>query len=283
MVAPDTTKAALAPISRRLRILGLAVVFIAACSEIALVFARLDEGGAWVWYVGVGAAYLGLYTYAVLWPPRTRPALHAILASECAVVVFLLSRHSDYDFLIALLVPLAFLAALFFEGRTIWVWVAVLATLTAVSLMVYMGPLRGLALALTSMAMQVVFAAFVVVAREVEAARAESQTMLHELEATHRRLKDYSAKAAELAILEQRDRVAQDLNDSVAETVAGIITATRSARSLLAAPAVGVPADAREAPTTADPEAVVASLQTQTQWALAQMRGLIAELRPKSE
>ena len=90
-----------------------------------------------------------------------------------------------------------------------------------------------------------------------------------ELEETHRRLKKYAAEVEDLAVLEERNRLARELHDSVSQAMFGIQLATRSAQIL----------------RKKDPEAVPAQLeqlQTLTHEALARMRGFISELRPKS-
>jgi 4-diphosphocytidyl-2-C-methyl-D-erythritol kinase len=90
-------------------------------------------------------------------------------------------------------------------------------------------------------------------------------------------------EAGELAALAERHRVARDLNESVAASVAGVLEAARAARAVLASAEDGTgaetgPDDAARAESAAP---LLAALQADTQAALAQMRGLIAELRPK--
>jgi signal transduction histidine kinase len=270
MTSVETTsggRTAFVPVSRTLRIIGLAVVAVAALAQLGRALME-DERASSAWYTSLGAAYLVIYAVIILRPPGRPWLLHTALAAECMLVLALLSLEPEIDFMTGLFVPLAFLAAFLLDGRMVWIWVTVLAVLTAGSLMLYLGPLRGLSLALGSMALEIVVAAIVLAAREIEAARQRSQTMLQELETTHRQLQEYAAQAGELATLDERERVARDLNDSVAQTVSRILTATRSAKDSLA---------------TVEAAPRLAALQAQTQQALAQMRSLIAELRPKNE
>jgi signal transduction histidine kinase len=279
------------PVSGVLRILGLVAIYLSTFAQLGRALVLLEGRAPWSWYLVLGAVYLIVCTLLLLRPPARLWLLHGALAAECVLVLAMLSVEPDLDFITGLFVPLAFLAAFLFAGRTVWVWVAVLAVLTSGSLMLFLGPLSGLSLGLTSVAFEVVFGAVVVAAREIEAARRESQVMLHELETTHDQLKAYSEQAGELAAMEERDRVARGLNDSVAQTLAGILTNTRSAGKALAATAGGTEprgAGTDRAERTAGAAGhqaapLLAELQTQTQEALAQMRGLIAELRPKAE
>ena len=278
MGSATTDEVARAPITAALRNVGLFVGYLATLAQLARAYGMVDGLSEWLWYAGLGAVYLLLFTLMVVRPPARPWRSHGVLAIQCVIVLTLLWFDPQLDFMTALFVPLAFAAALLFRDRTIWYWGAALAALTAGSLMLYLGPLRGLALALVPMAAEIVFAAYVVVAREIEAARRQSQVMLEELETTHARLQEFAAQAGELAAVDERDRVARDLNESVARAVTGILEAARATRTVLAGAEGG--ADAGAQTEAAAP--MLTALQAETQQALAQMRGLIAELRPKS-
>jgi hypothetical protein len=189
----------------------------------------------------------------------------------CAVrrVVLLLLLDRDFSYVTALYIPLSYQAAVVFGGRIRWLWVGALVLLTAVSLVATWGLLHGLGLALTIMAFAVVVPVLAVASQQIEAARAESRTMVDDLQETHQRLKKYAAEVEDLAVLEERNRLARELHDSVSQAMFGIQLATRSAQIM----------------RTKDPEAVraqIEQLQVLTQDALARMRGFISELRPKS-
>jgi signal transduction histidine kinase len=272
-----------APLSAKVRGLGVAVVCLTSLAQLARALLRVDDRGLWPWYLGLGAAYMALFAFTVMRPPGRRWQAHALLAGQCFIVLSLLSLEHHQDFMTGLFVPIALEAALLFAGRETWTWVAVLAALIVGSLMFYLEPLEGLSQALASLALEIVLAAYVVVAREIESARRRSQVMLEELQAVHGRLQAYAAQAGELAALAERHRVARDLNESVAASVAGVLEAAAAARAVLASAEDGTgaetgPDDAARAESAAP---LLAALQADTQAALAQMRGLIAELRPK--
>ena len=94
--------------------------------------------------------------------------------------------------------------------------------------------------------------------------------MLSDLEATNEQLKEYAAEVEELAAVEERNRLARELHDSVSQAMFGIVLATRSAQIMRERDPAGVPAQLER-------------LQVLTQDALARMRGFISELRPKPE
>ncbi|HLA82136.1 MAG TPA: histidine kinase, partial [Thermoleophilia bacterium] len=159
--------------------------------------------------------------------------------------------------------------ALVFSGRARWIWTGSLVVLIGASLMVALGPFRGLGLAMTTMAVAIAFPALAVASREIELARADSQKMVADLEATHQRLEEYAAQADELAVMEERNRLARELLDSVSQAMFSILLATRSAQIMQQKDPDGVPAQLEQ-------------LQALTQEALVRMRGFIAELRPKT-
>ncbi len=222
------------------------------------------------WYLGLMLAYLILFT-AVLWRPGLPSGLlHLYFVIQSAITLALLSLNPQIDSVTTFFVPLSYQAALVFGGQTLWLWVCGLVLLTGGSLMFYLEALRGLALGLITMAGCVVLPAYVVVNHEIETARAKSQALLGELETTHRQLQTYANQVEELAAMEERNRLARELHDSVSQTMFSITLNARSAQILL-----------EREPARVRPQ--LEQLQELTQNALAQMRSLIAELRPKTD
>ena len=91
--------------------------------------------------------------------------------------------------------------------------------------------------------------------------------MLSELQETHRQLQAYADQVEELATIEERSRLARELHDSVSQTLFSIVLNTRSAQILQ-----------ERNPARVKPQ--LEQLQELTQNTLAQMRSLIAQLRP---
>ena len=220
------------------------------------------------WYLGLFSVYLVLFT-AVLWRPGLRPAwLHLYFFIQSIIVLALLSLPTHLDFLTTPFVLLSFQAGLVFAGWTRSLWIGMFVLLTGGSLAFYLGVLRGLALGLIPMAGCVVYPAYLTVSHEIEKARAQSQAMLGELQETHRQLQAYADRVEELAAMEERNRLARQLHDSVSQTMFSIILNIRSAQILL----------------ERDPARIrrqLEQLQELTQNVLDDMRSLIAKLRPK--
>ncbi len=251
----------------RTAVIALYVVIVAG---VARTLASTPTQDLWPWYLGLHGVYLVLFT-AVLRRPTLRPAwLHLYFAFQSALVLALLSLNPELDFVTGLFPVLSYQAALVFAGSTRWVWVGLFVLLTGGSLMLYLGPLEGLALGLTPSAVGIVLAAYVVVNEEIERARAGSQVLLGEMQETHRQLQAYADQVEELATIEERNRLARELHDSVSQTLFSIVLHTRSAQILL-----------ERNPARVKPQ--LEQLKELTQNALSQMRGLIAQLRPEKD
>lgn len=263
----ERTSSAAAPL--RPGRIGVTAIYLVFAAETARTLALTTNRDLWPWYLGLYAVFIISFT-AVLWRPGVHTGLlHVYFALQSAIILTLLSLNQQLDFVTALFVLLCYQAALVFAGRARWFWIGLFVLLTSGSLMFYLGPLRGLALGLTSMAAGIILPAYVIANREVEAARATSQAMLGELEETHRQLEAYAGQVEELATMDERNRLARELHDSVSQTMFSLLLATRSAQILL-----------ERDPVRVRPQ--LEQLQELTQNALAQMRSLIAELRPKT-
>lgn len=258
------------PASPRPNPVVVIAVYLAFAANLARTLASPQSEGLWLWYVGLHLAYFILFTL-VLWRPGIPSGLlHLYFAVQSVITWVMLSLQPELDFVTTLFVLPCYQAALVFAGPARWRWVAILVLLAGGSLMFYLGPLRGLAPGLTTMAVGVVLPSFVAASYEIEAARARSQAMLGELQATHRQLQSYADQVEELAAMEERNRLARELHDSVSQTIFSIVLNARSAQILL-----------ERDPARVRPQ--LEQLQKLTQSALAEMRSLIAELRPRTE
>jgi signal transduction histidine kinase len=251
----------------RSSLVGLVVMLVLWAVVAVRLYALTTDKDLLPWY----AAGLGIFLVVqlVVLLHRGLPAgvLHLAFALQCAIVLLLLSFEPKRDFLTALFVSQCYQAGVVLAGRVRLVWVAVLVTLIGASLMTSdLGPLDGLSFAVIPMVAGVVLAMYVVVGRDLEAARAASQRMVADLRAAQRRLELYAGQAEELAAIEARSRVARELDESVSRTLSDVLTVARSAQPML------------DRADEAGP--MIERLQTLTQEALAQMRGIIAELRP---
>jgi len=242
-------------------------VYLVITAGVARSLASTPTRDVWPWYVGLHFAYLVLFT-AVLWRPTLRPELlHVYFACQSAIV---LALNPKLNFVTVLFALLSYQAALVFTGPPRWAWVGLFALFSGGSLIFHLGLLEGLALGLMPIAMGVLLAAYVIVNEEIESARSKSQMMLDELREAHQQLQEYANQVEELATMEERNRLARELHDSVSQTLFSIALNTRSTQILLERDIARIKPQLEQ-------------LQELTQNALAQMRSLIAQLRPKTD
>jgi signal transduction histidine kinase len=161
-------------------------------------------------------------------------------------------------------------ASLVFSGYALWVWVGIFVLLSGGSLMFYLGALRGLSLSLTTIAGVIVVPTYIMVYRENELARRRSQVLLGELQETNQRLQLYASQVEDLAVLQERNRLARQLHDTVSQFVFSISLTARSAQVLLESDPMRLPEQLER-------------LQAMTGEALAQLRSLITRLRPPDQ
>jgi len=107
----------------------------------------------------------------------------------------------------------------------------------------------------------------VLLMRQAEA-RERAQALLRELEAAHRQLQEYAAKVEELTLSRERERMARELHDTLAQGVAGLILQMEAADSHLES---GDPARA---------QAVVQQAMQRARTTLHDARRAIQALRP---
>jgi signal transduction histidine kinase len=218
-------------------------------------------------YLALELAFLLLFTL-VLWRPGLwSGVLHLYFCLQAVLTLVLISLHPEFDFVVNLFVLLSFQAALVFTDPVRWIWIGSFVFLAGGSLIFYLG-MNGLAMSLLSMVGCILFAAYVVTNQEVELARIQSQTMLNELQETHLMLEQRASQVEELAAIEERNRLARELHDSVSQTMFSIVLNIRTAQILL-----------ERNPAQMRPQ--LEKLQGLTQSALGQMRSLIAQLRPQ--
>jgi signal transduction histidine kinase len=250
--------------------IGLIAIYLVFAAVVARTFSIDMTGSTLVKYLGLELFYLLLFSL-VLWKYHLPHGLiYLYFGVQCAVVLWLLSLQPDFDFVILLFFLLSFQAAVFLRGRICWAWVFVFVLLTCGSLIFYHSFFQGLALALTTMAADIVIPAYLLVNQETEAAKMASQTLLKDLGETNQQLQQYVSQVENLAAIQERNHLARTLHDSVSQMMFSISLTSQAALSLLDKD----PPRAREE---------IIRLQSMTAEALRQLRSLITGMRPREK
>ncbi len=252
--------------TNRTGLIALAVVYICYIAVILRTLARPEIKSQLPVYLALEFVSLVLFTL-MLWRPIGRQIWqHLFLALQTLLVLILLLLYPTFDFIAVLFVTLSYEAAFVFPGTVRWRWVVVLIVLIGIPLIASQG-MYGLALSLTPITACILFPAYVSVNQEIENGLRASKALLDELQVTNHQLTTYAAQVEELSIIQEHNRLARQLHDSVSQTINSIIQLNQVAHVTL----------------EQDPgqlESQLEQLQTLAQSSLEQMRGLIASLRP---
>jgi signal transduction histidine kinase len=193
---------------------------------------------------------------------------HLYMIFQMSLVITASLLFYELDFFALLYLPLVGQAAFIFPQRTAIVWVAILLLATFVGQIQQFGWPEGLPFILLYSAGLVFVAAFSLLSLQAEASRQKSEALLSELQEAHQQLQAYAGQAEELAIANERNRLARELHDSIAQTLYGLSLQSEVASRRLAAGRL---------------EQVAQYLQDfrhQTQQTLRETRLMIYELRP---
>lgn len=172
---------------------------------------------------------------------RARASIYLGLQSSFVLALMLIPlRH---DFFPLLFVPLSWQAVEMFGRRAGFTWIGgcTLAMLSLYTLgprvwgQLYFAidPPTGVAMTILYGALCFYVGQIAHVRQQAEAARQANQRLLTDLQAAHRRLQDQATQLEELAVMQERGRLARELHDSVTQTVFSMTLAVQAARVLL--------------------------------------------------
>lgn len=197
--------------------------------------------------------------------PRSRRPYFVL---QAGLIVLLMFLADDLDYFAILFIPLCMQAILVFTLPAAYRWAGGFTLVMAAGLLASQEWPKSISLALLYASALFFVASYATVTHRAEAASVESQRLLTELEDAYRRLETYATQAEVLAVVEERNRLARDLHDSVNQSLYGLtLSAEAAARHLAAGKTDSAAEQVRELRETA-------------RHALQEMRLLIFELRP---
>jgi signal transduction histidine kinase len=197
---------------------------------------------------------------------RSRLYTHIYFAVQTGIVMALAILPPVNDFFASLFFSLILQAMYVLPARMGFRWVGGFAIIMAV-FMLHIYGLAGLPLILIYAAGYLFMGSYAAFIRQAETTNEDSEKILDELKTAHQQLKVYAAQAEELAVVQERNRLARNLHDSVTQTIFSMTLSAESARILFER-------DKSRA------EAQLEKLQGLAKSALAEIRSLIFELQP---
>lgn len=251
----------------RLGIIGYVTLYLVFLAVLARTLAIESLRPLLPTFLAGEALFLVLFTIVLILPRLPGWLLHPYFALQSGLIVWLISLHPTFDFLILLYLLLSAQVSLIFGGRILWVWIGIFILLSGGSMIYFHGLARGLALSLTTVAGDLVVPAYFIVSRENELARRQSQALLGELQDTNRRLQEYASQVEDLTAMQERNRLARELHDNASQLIFSISLTARSAQVLLKSEPARLPEQLER-------------LQVMTSEVLTQLRSLISRLRP---
>ena len=171
---------------------------------------------------------------------RRRAVLY--LGAQSLLVIGLILIPPHFDYLPLLFIPLS-LSAVELLGRRLgflWITAFVLVMLWQYVIVVGLFDQINAVDEPTGLAMTLLYSGFgflvgqiAYVRQQAETTRQRNQQMLMDLQAAHRQLQDHAAQLEELAVMQERGRLARELHDSVTQTVFSMTLAVQAAQLLL--------------------------------------------------
>ena len=221
--------------------------------------ALLEVGGLWLLFGGIllWTAHRGTYG----------PRYFALQTGLMAGLLLLAPPWSPSPILFFLL---SAQAALVFPSRQTWKWVSLFALLTASIFLIRTGRGSGLAGAAVFAVGYFFFATFAQALRREQEARTQAQHLLQELQEAHERLRVYAQQSAALAVARERNRMAQEMHDTVGHHLTVAAVQLEAAQALL-----------RQHPERA--AQMLANAREQVRQGLQALRRTVAALRPPVE
>ncbi len=186
---------------------------------------------------------------------------HLYLFIQLSLVVIALLLYYELDFFALLLMPLAGQAAFIFPRRTAAIWGIIFLVVNFLGQIHQFGWPDGLPFMFLYSAGILFVVAFSIITLNAQASRRQSEALLAELQT-------YTGQAEALAIAQERNRLARELHDSVAQTLYGLTLQAEAANRKLSAGQYDAVAD------------YLTFFRDSTQQTLAETRLLIFELRP---
>jgi signal transduction histidine kinase len=253
-------------IRHRTFITYLAAYFFGASTFLRYLDGYLHQPFQWT-VIGLLAAFLLLSAFEPLLSRRAKLYTHLYLGIQSGIIVAVaLMPHRD-DWFSNLYIVLTLQAAHVLPSKIAFRWIGAFALMFIPLLLYTRGLGEGVPIILITTVAVFMIGSWLALISHAEASKQETQALLTELQDAHRQLQLYTAQAEELAVLEDRNRLARNLHDSVSQTIFSMRLTAEAARLLL---------ERDKAQTGTQLE----RLQELSESALVAMRALIHELRP---
>lgn len=248
----------------------LLITYVMLASIAILAYRSLQQAGMpWHLHMILLAAF-GLIMTRM--PSRESPAIHAhvYLFIQASIVTVLMIISPDPSLYPTLHIVLSAQAVMLLPGVGGWAWIIVLSVSTAIIFIAKSGFQYGLAPLPIYTGANFFFGIVAYALAQANQARRRGQQLLDELQQSHQRLQEYAARIEELAVAEERNRLAREMHDAIGHHLTVSAVQLEAAQRLIAK----------------DPDraaGLVAVVRGQIREALDELRQTVAALREPLE
>ena len=211
--------------------------------------------------------FVALFTCELLLSRRIK-SYHLFYFPLQLIIIQIIGLFQEYQDTWALLyIVLGFQVAVRSSRKQALVWYGLFVASLMITLSAEFGVVSGLGRALAYVTIGFLLISYDIQYAQHEDTLAQSRMLLAELQEAHQKLAEYAAQSKKLSALQERNRMIQELYDSVGQKIFAIQLAAETTRLML-----------KNDPQRASIQ--IEDLQVQTQSTLAQMRQLIGQWRP---
>ncbi len=165
----------------------------------------------------------------------SEPRAHIYLAVQTALIIGGMLLYYELDFFAILFMPLGGQALFILPRRKAIVWIVIFAVAIVVGQLTQFEFPNGLPFTFLYLAGLFFVASFSMTMLRINKERMQSDRLLDELQQAHVQLQEYAGQAEELATVKERNRLARELHDSVAQTLYGLTLQAEAANRKLKA------------------------------------------------
>lgn len=222
------------------------------------------------WLVVILLAAIALLQLRIPKPGSPAWQMHAYLAVHgglIAVLMFIQPGWTMYPVLY--MAPITW-AVLALPLRQSVYWIAAFAAVTAISFAAGVSLSEGLVALFLYGVLYAFLGAFAGALARADAARRDSQALLAELQQAHDQLQEYALRVEEMAVVEERNRLAREMHDTLGHRLTVASVQLEAAERLC-------PSDAEKAAS------MVCTVREQVREALGELRNTVAALRAPIE
>jgi len=243
-------------------------LFILAISVRALGFYFI-EGHELRWIAAAVLIAFTLLYWTERWiTQRFGGYLHLYLALQTVLALLILLLPPYHFFAAGLGIVLSAQAVMLLPRRQAYGWIGAITGALIFGLVRGQGLLNGLSLGLLYFVAYLFTGAYAAAVATATASQERSAALLSDLQRAHDQLRAFANQAEQLAVVEERQRLARDLHDSVIQALYGLILSAEGAGRKLAEGEVGLVTERLQ------------DIRQTAKSALDEMRSLIFELRP---